>query len=315
MSIPSATKNTLEMTYEEWKSERRKGIGGSDAAAVLGMSRWKSPMRVYLEKIGEIDNDVAGEAAYWGNVLEDVVAKEFSKRTGKKVQRVNRILINSDYPFMIANIDRRVVGEDAILECKTTSAWNSKEWFDGEIPQEYIIQVMHYMAVTGVSKAYIAVLLGGNQFQWKEVPRDDELIDLMIQREMDFWKCVDSGNPPEDKSGAPDDYAKVLAMIYPESTGDEIELPPTFEELVEKLQGVKEQIKTLESTQTEFENAIKENMRESEQARVGRFRIGWKGVSTRRFDTKAFEKDQPAMYDQYVKESAYRRFTIKEAKV
>ncbi len=304
---------TLEMTYEEWKAARMKGIGGSDAAAAIGVSRWKSPLQLYLEKSGEIEQPKTGEAAYWGNVLEAVVADEFTKRTGKKVQRVNRILIHPEYQYMIANIDRRVVGENAILECKTTGAWSAKDWEGDEIPTEYIIQVMHYLAVTGAEKAYFAVLIGGNRFEWKEIERDEELIEMMIAKESEFWRCVETQTPPPISESKAELHGDIMNRLYPNANaGQSVELPPQYSDIIEQLTDVKARIKELEVSQDYLENQIKDAMKDAERASVGRFTIKWANVTTKRFDTKLFEKTNPDLYSQYVKESSSRRFTVKE---
>lgn len=91
---------------------------------------------------------------------------------------------------MVANIDRKIVGQNAILECKTANQYLLKEWEDEEIPASYLLQVQHYLAVTGADRGYIAVLVGGQKFIWKEVPRDEELIEMIIQLEKDFWSLV-----------------------------------------------------------------------------------------------------------------------------
>lgn len=302
--------STTKMTYEEWKQQRRKGIGGSDAAAALGLSRWKSPLRLYLEKIGEIESDVDTEAAYWGNILEDIVAKEFEKRTGKKTQRVNAILIHPVHEWMIANIDRKVVGESAILECKTTSTWNKDEWKDDEIPQEYIIQLQHYLAVTGYEKAYIAVLIGGNKFVWKELERDEELINMIIEGEQRFWEMVENRTPPE-LDGSQDANA-ILEYLYPKAEeGTSIELP-AYESLVDEIVSLNKQIKQLEELKAEKENKLKEAIGEHETAIVGKYKITWKNITSNRFDSRTFKKEYPDLYAKFVKTSTYRRFSIKE---
>jgi putative phage-type endonuclease len=305
MKIP-----TEKLTYEEWKALRRKGIGGSDAAAALGLSRWKSPLRLYLEKIGEVESDADTEAAYWGNILEDIVAKEFERRTGKKVQRVNAILIHPKYEWMLANIDRKVVGENALLECKTTSEWNKAEWKDDEIPQEYIFQLQHYLAVTGYEKAYIAVLIGGNKFIWKEVARDNELIEMIIEGEKKFWEKVVSRTPP-DLDGSKD-AAEILKYLYPKAEeGTSIELP-AYESLVDEIVSLNKQIKQLEELKAEKENKLKEAMGEHETAIVGKYKVTWKNITSNRFDSRTFKKEYPDLYAKFVETSTYRRFSIKE---
>ena len=241
------------------------------------------------------------------------ITNAFTKRTGKKVQRVNRILIHPEHEHMIANIDRRVVGENAILECKTTGAWNAKEWEGDDIPPEYVIQVMHYLAVTGAEKAYFAVLIGGNRFAWKEIARDEELIAMMVERERAFWDCVETETPPPLSESKAELHGDIMNRLYPSANeGQSIELPPTYSDVIEQLVDVKTRIKELEVSQDYLENQVKEIMKEAERARVGRFSISWKNVTTKRFDTKLFEKTNPDLYSQYVKESQSRRFTVKE---
>jgi putative phage-type endonuclease len=301
--------DTKSMSYEEWKQARRKGIGGSDAAAVAGVSRYKSPLQVYLEKIGEIENNVDNEYVHFGKILEEVVAKEFEERTGKKVRRVNSILIHPEYPWMIANIDRKIVGEDAVLECKTTSAYNAKEWKEN-VPQEYIIQVQHYLAVTGYPKAYIAVLIGGNHFEWREIERDEELIKKLIDVEKDFWFHVEAKIPPEvDGSEA---STKILETLYHDSVDKEILLPQDVNKLVEERNALVDQIKQLTEMKNEKENKIKAMMKENETAKTDKYVISWKKYVSKRFDTKAFKKEHSDLYEKYVKESSSRRFAIKE---
>ncbi|WP_459253609.1 lambda-exonuclease family protein [Enterococcus hirae] len=142
------SKSTLDMSHQEWLEDRKRGIGGSDVATVLGLNKYKSPYQLWLEKTGQIElKDSESEPAYWGNVLEEVVAKEFQERTGKKVRRRNQVFEHPLHPFLRANIDRDVVGENAILECKTANQFFSKEWEGEEVPLSYLCQVQHYMNV------------------------------------------------------------------------------------------------------------------------------------------------------------------------
>lgn len=301
---------TKEMTYEEWKQQRRNGIGGSDAAAAIGLNRWKSRLKLYLEKIGELEDNVDSEATYWGRILEDVVAEEFTRRTGKAVRRVNAILIHPEFEWMIANIDRKVVGENAILEVKTTAAWNNKEWEQDEIPQEYIIQAQHYMAVTGADLTYFAVLVGGQKLLIKKLVRDDELIEMIIREEQKFWQMVENRTPPELDGSV--DAKEILSYMYPTAIeGSVIELP-TYESTVEEILALGKQIKELEQMKEEKENKLKAEMAEHEIAYVGKYKVSWKNISQSRLDTKLLEHEQPEIYKKYLKENNFRRFSIKE---
>ena len=181
--------STENMPYEEWLEYRKQGIGGSDASVVCGINRYKSPVELWMEKTNQIPSQEAGEAAYWGTQLESLVRAEFSKRTNIIVSEPHQLLQSEEHPFMLANLDGVCESPDhgtCIFEAKTASAYKAGEWEDG-IPDEYQLQIQHYMAVTGYAGAYIAVLIGGNTFRWKFVKRDEELISMLIQLEGDFW--------------------------------------------------------------------------------------------------------------------------------
>lgn len=304
---------TVDMDRDEWLRWRRRGIGGSDASAVVGLNRWRSPVQVWLEKTGQIKDTGDSEVMYWGRVLEDVVAREFSKRTGKKVRRRNAILRHPEHQFMIANVDRMVVGENAGLECKTTSEWRRVEWADEEIPDEYIIQCQHYMAVTGYEKWYIAVLIGGNKFLWQEVKRDEEIIDYLIQIEGDFWRLVETNTPPP--MDGTESSSQALKLLYPESrAGKAIELPTEAEELVSEWDAVKAMIAGYEEKLAAIENQLKAMLGEAESGTVGDKLVSWKTITSKRIDSKRIRELHPEIYDQCSKESSYRRFEIRNLK-
>lgn len=142
--------HTAGMSREEWLEMRRTGIGGSDAGAVCGLNPYSSPMSVYYDKTAkDVKDDYDNEAMRQGRDLEDYVAGRFMEATGLKVRRSNMMYRSKEHPFMLADVDRLIVGEDAGLECKTASAYSADKWKNGEIPPYYQIQCYHYMAVTG----------------------------------------------------------------------------------------------------------------------------------------------------------------------
>ena len=155
---------TKNMSREEWLWHRRGSLGGSDAAAILGLSQWITPYTVWADKTGRLPEQPDNEAMRQGRDFEDYVAQRFTEVTGKKVRRNNAILKNTDYPFAHANIDRSIVGENAGLECKTTSVMNLRKFKNGEYPDTYYCQCVHYMAVTGADRWYLAVLVFGQDF-------------------------------------------------------------------------------------------------------------------------------------------------------
>ena len=309
---------TKNMSREDWLQLRRASIGGSDVATILGFNKYKSPYQLWLDKTGQIDIDASdpSEAAYWGNVFEDTVAKEFTKRTGAKVRNDNHMYFHREYDFLSANVDRQVVGENAILECKTASMFLSDKWEGENIPDQYIFQVQHYLNVLDKEYAYIAVLVGGQKFQWKRVERDQELIDLIQERLIAFWEVNVKQNvaPPIDGSQAVTDFLK--ERYSNSETGKEITLASSFDETIALLNEAKAAKKTVEETISLYENQIKLALGEAD-AEIGitpTNLIYWKPVTTNRLDTKNLQKEQPDIYEQYLNASQSRRLTIKGIK-
>jgi putative phage-type endonuclease len=307
-----ALASTKDISREMWLKLRTKGIGGSDAAAIAGLSKWKSPVQVWLEKTGQAPLEEAqSEAAYWGTKQEALVAEEFSLRTGLKVRRCNQILQHPDYPFMIANVDRLIVGQKAGLECKTASEYLKSEWEGEEVPAPYLLQCQHYMAVTGYDAWWIAVLIGGNKFVYKKIERDDELIQQIIQIESDFWNnhVVPQVPPMMDGSEA---STNLLKSMYP--TGEpesETELPLEADDLIVQLEEAKQQAKAAEERVTELENRLKAMLGEFETGIASRHIVTWKTVTSNRIDSKALATDHPDIYQKYLKPSVSRRFSVK----
>ena len=296
----------------EWLKERQKGIGGSDVGAILGVNKYKTPFQIYLEKTQEIKEvQESSEAAYWGTELEDMVAREFAKRTGKKVRRDTKHFASEKYPFMVANIDRRVVGEKAILECKTVNQFGAKEWEGEEIPASYLVQVQHYIYVTGAEKAYIACLIGGQKFIWKEIKRDDELIEMIINAEKDFWKLVEEKTPPAlDGSSAAEKYLKERFKDVQEGT--KVALDSEHKEMIEEYLNLKEQIRELEQETKALENSLKLKIGDNEVGYIDNFLVNWRGYLRTSIDSEKLKEEQPEIYDKYLKKSKYRKFEIKE---
>ena len=298
----------------EWLRERQKGIGGSDIGAILGLNKYKTAFEVYLEKTEPIlEGGEQSESAYWGDQFEEVVAKEFEKRTGKKVRRDRRHFQNKDYPFMVANIDRRIVGENSILECKTANQYLAKEWEEEEVPASYLVQVQHYLAVTGATKGYIAVLIGGQKFIWKEVERDDELIEYIIEAEKDFWKMVKDKTPPAlDGSSAAEKW--VNERYKKVNEGEVIKLDSSWKELLNKRKELKEYKDNVEQEIKEIENQLKQNIGYAEYANVPGYSISLKQSVRKNLDSSKIKELLKDDYEKYLKESISRRLIIKEEK-
>ena len=310
-----ALTSTENMPYEEWLEWRKKGIGGSDASVVCGVNRWKSPVELWSDKIGQLPYQEAGEAAYWGKQLESLVKAEFTKRTGIEVVSVNKLLQSKEYPFMLANLDgvcRHPTYGTCVFEAKTANAFAQNDWNDSDVPIIYAIQVQHYMAVTGYMGAYIAVLIGGNTFKWTFLERDEELISALIQRENDFWEHVQSDIPPPlDGSEA---SARFLSKKFPNSAiRSKIKLPETAVALIQQYETVCEQLEQITERKQEAENLLKQMLGDNEAGIAGDRIITWKTVTQERLDSKTLKIEQPALYKKYANKSSHRRFSIKQA--
>lgn len=306
--------STENLPYADWLEYRRQGIGGSDASVVCGINRYKSPVELWLDKTGQFPPQEAGEAAYWGTQLEPFVRAEFTKRTGIEVNLANYILQSEEQPFMLANLDGNCEVMDVGIcgfEAKTASAYKAGEWED-TIPDEYMLQVQHYMAVTGYAGFYIAVLIGGNTFKWKFVERDEELISMLIELETAFWNHVqDCTPPPLDGSDA---SAKFLADRFHDSIPQShITLPDTAVDLLAQYDEACEQLEIVTEQKQRAENLLKEMMGENEVGTAGERIVTWKSVSQERLDGKTMKAEHPKLCKKYINKISFRRFEVKTA--
>lgn len=268
------------MLTKEQVLQRRNYLGASEAAAVLGLSRWKTPLQVWSEKTGAVEpEDISDRLpVIVGNELEDLVCKLFTRETGKKVYRVNETIRHPAYPFIAANLDRRVVGEDAVLEAKTANARKLHEWEDDEIPQEYLVQVMHQLAVTGRQFAYIAVLIGGNQkFIWKKVERDEDIIKNIVEKECEFWLSFVQPKVMPKVVTAQD--SAILNALFPSSKdGDNMVLGSDADRIIEDIKTLDEQAKKLTEEAAKLKNELKLMIGNFAGGSTEKWKVSWKEV-------------------------------------
>ncbi len=298
--------------YEEWKALRSNYIGGSDAAAVVGMNAFSSPYSLWAEKTGRTPGFEGNLATEVGTYLEEFVAQKFAQETGKKVRKCNLSFFNSDYPFAIANIDREIVGEDAGLEIKTTSELNLKKFKNGEYPENYYCQCVHYMAVTGKKRWYLAVLIGNREFKRFTIERDEAEIAALMAAEELFWAFVKNDTPPEaDGLSA---TTEAIKELYPESTGGTVDLYGFGSDLEQYLL-VSKQIKELEAIRDEAANKIKAFIGEADGGECDGYKVSWKSSTRRTFDSKRFQEENDwADLSDYYKETSVRTFRVTEKK-
>jgi len=295
--------STKEMSREEWLQSRRIGIGGSDVSSILGFNPYKSALDVYLDKVGEEIKETPMNARMRaGLLLEDVVADWFSEETGLKVQKDNKIRIHKDYPFLIGNLDRLIISENGsgpgVLEIKTTSGFVARSWEAGEVPLHYFSQLQHYLSVTGYKYGYFAVLVDGYDFRLYRQERDDDFIEIMNKRLIDFWKQVELGTPPDPATS--DDVLK----LFPISKAGEV-IPATDETYkhFKILTEVRERLKELEEQEKKLKESFMMIMKDAETLEHdGKKLITWKNTKDRStFDKEKFQTENPELYTAYIK--------------
>jgi putative phage-type endonuclease len=299
-------------SHEEWKELRSHYIGGSDAAAVVGLNAFSSPYALWAEKTGKVPGFSGNLATEVGTYLEEFVAQKFAAETGKKVRRSNQSFFNSDYPWAIANIDREIIGEDAGLEIKTTSELNMKKFGGGEYPANYYCQCVHYLAMTGKQRWYLAVLIGNRDFRWFTIERDEAEIAALMAAEADFWEMVKNNTPPvADGSQA---TTAAIKTIYAESNEDTVDLTLENTALAQYI-ALGKQIAELEAMRDEAANKIKSFMGDAGGGECDGFRVSWKSSTRRTFDSKRFAKENPGLdLAGYYKETSTRTFRVTELK-
>lgn len=259
--------HTEGMSRADWLGVRRTGLGGSDAAAVVGLSRWTSPLELWLDKTGRnTGDDEAGEAALWGTLLEPVVRDEVARRRDIEIVTAPFVLAHEHRRWQMVNLDGDIPSLDAIYEGKTASVYLADDWADDQIPEAYILQVQHALAVTGRARALCGVLIGGQKLEVRSVERDQELIDTLIGLEAEFWSLVESDTPPAaDGSQACTD---LLKRIYSTANGNVLTLGGSdlaeVEQLIEQRGQLVADIKALEAEQARTENILKERSGDNE---------------------------------------------------
>jgi putative phage-type endonuclease len=293
---------------QEWLAQRRTGIGGSDVAGILGLSRWKSPLDVYLDKTGEAASTAETEPMRWGTLLEPVILAEFSRRTGVTVEKPRDIIRDPGFPWMLASLDGWAPELEAVVEVKT--ARTSDGWGDdgsGEIPAYYQTQVAHYMAVTGATIAFVPVLIGASEFRVYQVERDEVLIRDMVEAERVFWHDhVLAGVPPEPVNAAD------AARLWSRDSGETIEVAGEVADDVEELRHLKAQAKEIEERIGSIEDRLKVAFRDSSAIAYGGKTLATFKAQTRKgFDSKALVAAHPDLAEQFRTETTFRSLRLK----
>ena len=304
--------STLGMQREEWLRLRKTGIGGSDAGAIAGVNPYSSAMKVFQDKTSEDIEETDSESMRLGRDLEEYVAQRFTEATGLKVRRSNVMYRSVEHPFMFADVDRLVVGEDAGLECKTASAYNADKWENGKYPLHYMFQCYHYMAVTGKKAWYLAVVILGKGFHYVKFEWDDWFIQELVTLEKKFWfeHVVPLCMPDPDGSKACD---SVLEEYFSKARKGSSMVLKGFDEKLKRREILEEQMKKLENECKKIDQEIKLAMGDNEYADTPGFHISWSNVETKRLDTKKIKEESPDIYEKFAVTTSSRRFTVKAA--
>lgn len=309
---------TQELSRDDWLAVRRTGIGGSDAAAAVGLNPYMSPLELWLDKTGRAEglprpdpNDTTSPT-YWGTLLEPLVAAVYTKKTGNRVRRVNAVLRHPSVPFMLANIDREVVGarDVSILECKTAGEFGARLWRAG-VPEYVQIQVQHQLAVTGKTAAHVAVLLCGQALEVHRIERDDALIGRLVELEARFWRFVESDTPPPADGSESADRA--LRHLYPGNGGtvdftDDRSLSSAFADLV----AARADIEARQTIEAQLKQTIAQAMGDATRALFETGEVSFKrSKDSSAVDLKRLLTDHPEYETQYAtSRPGSRRFLI-----
>lgn len=306
--------NVTTITHEEWLRYRQSGIGGSDSSTIVGLNPYNSQYCLYLDKQGEIEAKADNEAMRQGRNFEQYVADRWMEATGKKCHKNNFMWRSKKWPHMLADIDREVNGENAGLECKTTSVYNKADLAGGEVPATYYVQCQHYMAVLGFDRMYLAVLVLNKGFYHFVIERDEAEIEALAKAEAEFWAKVQRRTPPEvDGSDATMD---ALREKYPNGREDlpVMELPKSCSDDLEALVGIQADLKIMKESETAVKARIMEKMGEHPLAIAGNFVVSWKNQSAKRVDTAKLKKLHPDVYAECLNETTSRAFRFKQKK-
>lgn len=303
---------TKDMPREEWLKYRRMGIGGSDAGAIVGMNPYVTPYTVWADKTGRLPEQEDNEAMRQGRDLEWYVAARFEEATGKKLRRRNVMFQHDTLNFVTANIDREVIREKAGLECKTTSVLNLKNFKNGEFPDQYYVQCVHYLAVTGWDKWYLAVLVLNQGFYVFEIKRDEEEIAALLEAEKKFWETYVVPDMPPPMDGLPP-TSKALAKVY--QGGDDSILYLNQPETIRNYLQIKQQINLLEKEKELLEQQLKSDLKDCEQGECENYKITWKSQTREIFQVNRLQVDHPEIdLNPYYNSTQFRVFKVIEKK-
>lgn len=298
------SEGSMDTIVAEVQQDRKGFIGGSDIAAVMGLSRWVTPLQLWAEKTGEVaQKDLSdNEAVRLGKELEDFVAQKFARETGRAVRRAPKIYVHPVDDFMRCQVDRLITGTDELLEVKTANAFKAKEWEGEEIPTEYILQVMWQLGITGRSVGWIAVLIGGQAFRYKRIEFDAELFAKMVEQARVFWQMVRDRVAPMAMAG---DKETLLALFPQELNEEMLQSYQEMENDIARRMELKMHIEEMAGQVDEIDNRLRQVIGENLGIRTERYVVKNKRQKTApkvRFD----QMREDGVYELYTQENFTR---------
>ena len=332
--------DTDVLTNEQWLDYRRKGIGGSDCAAIMGCSPFTTLRDLYYDKRG-IQPVMAEENRNWvqlevGHRLEELVAQIFSKKTGLEVYPIRKMFRHPLYPFMLADVDffiRLPNGKTGILECKTTNYNNQDKWANNSTPVNYEYQGRHYMAVMNLDEVYFACLYGNseNEFFIRHVERDLDIEEALIAEEENFWKeFVQKGIEPPYTEKPDLVLASIRKHVGPaDKDADAVKLSRLLQRNLESYLLLKAEKSELDAKVKKLEEQMKncyaEVIEEMGVSCLGTLTDGKSAytvkyspqyrTSVSKDSLERLKANHPDIYDDYVTTNETRIFSVKKKEV
>lgn len=306
--MPKLIIKTNDLSREDWLEYRRKGIGGSDAATVCGLSTYCSKIELWADKTGRLPDKEDTESMRTGRDLEDYVANRFCEATDKKVRRHNAMYAHDDYDYITANVDRDIVGENAGLECKTTMNYAKWDFESGEIPPYYYCQCCHYMNVMGYDRMYLAVLVFGKGFYWFTIDRNDADCKALLDAEIAFWNghiLTDIRPEPDGSESA----GRTLETIYGEQRDNAITIFEQ-EDYAVQLMAVQSQIAELSAKEKMLKQHLQNSLDGNTEGYTESYKISWRPQKRTTLDSKSLKADHPDIYAKYSKITESKVFRI-----
>lgn len=289
-------------------------IGGSDAAAACGIDPFRSRVMLWCEKTGRVERPES-EAMTWGKRLEPVVMEVLEAR-GYIIHPAPAYTDGArawltGHPDGFVGHQGESDGRPELLEVKTAGVWSSRDWNGGGVPIHYQAQVQHYLHLTGLTRALVACLVGGQRLEVREVERDDRAIETLLALEEEFFSYIASDRPPPPDGSA--SAKEALAALHPSATtGKVARLSGALWDDLRALRAREEQLAVVERQRDELKQRIQAEMGDAEVAisphdtEVAK----WTNVTSHRLDTARIRKERPDLYDTYGVASESRRFTL-----